>query len=241
MIGVKAKPEAASAVAPRARPRFRTIAPEWAQLSDKLAELTAREAELIEELRPLNERLARNGGFSTGVVRRPVRSDKAPAAVDHSPAVKKLLGDLAPPAKQPEAFQINEDPDKTRWREVSAELDAVRTAIGVIHDPLRAAWLDGSAAYCQHVAPDYRAIAAAVCTSMIALGHALIAHEDFGKDLREQGVAWGMLRPISLSALGSPTDPASEFIRALKWAIECGHLHADDVPAEWAAHRAAEG
>jgi hypothetical protein len=220
-------------------PSFREAAPEWARLSDKLAELTATEAQLIEELRPLNEKLARTGQFSLGMVRRqkPNEEDRSNVAVDHPPGVKKLLGDLAPPVKSKENFLVFEGPEKARWRELSEELDSVRMAISLIHEPLKKAWLDGSAAYCQHVAPDYRNIASGVCAALIALGRAVMAHEEFAKALRQQGVAWGMLRPVSLSALGNPLDASSEISRALMWAIECGHVHVDDIPSEWAAHR----
>jgi hypothetical protein len=228
--------ESATAAGPR--PRFRETAPVWARLTDKLAELTAREAELIEQLRPLNERLARTGQFEAGFGHiKPKRDDAPVAEIDHSPAVKKLLGDLAPPPLAPVQFRITEGPDKAKWREISDELDSVRSAIGVIHEPLKKAWLAGSADYCQHISPDYRAVAASVCASLIALGHAMVAHEKFAKDLREQGVAWGMLRPMAVSALGSPLHADSEFSRVLKWAVECGHLHADDIPPEWAPHR----
>jgi len=219
------------------RLRFRDAAPEWARLTEKLTELTAREATLIEELRPLNERMARKGEFSTGVVRRTVKSQDRPAPIEHSDAVKKLLGDLTPPPAAPHEYKIVENHDKAQWRLLSEELDTVRTAIGLIHEPLKKAWLDGSAAYCQHVGPDYRTIASGLCASLIALGQAVVAHEDFAKDLREQGVAWGMLRPMSIAALGSPLKPDSEFTRVLKWAIECGHLHTNDIPTEWSAHR----
>ena len=217
--------------------RFRDAAPEWAQRTDKLAELTAREAELIEKLRPLNEALARTGEFSVGIQR--IHQKQTTEVEQHSPAVQRLLGDLTPPARSPAPFNLVEGPIKEKWREVSDELDAVRTAISVIHEPLKRAWLNGSAAYCERVAPDYRAVVADVCAALIAAAQAMLAHEKFLKDLREQGVAWGMLKPISISGLGlgSPLEATSELSRMLKWAVECGHLPAENIPREFAARR----
>jgi hypothetical protein len=231
------KIKSALASSPTARSRFRAIAPEWAALSDKLAELTAIEAKLIEEIRPLNERFAQRGDFATGFARSATKQDAPAKAVDHAPNVKKLLGDLTPAPKAPAQRTVFESHDRKRWRQLAEDIDGVRTAISLIHEPLKKAWLDGSAAYCRHCEPDYRTIASSLCATLIALGHAMVAHENFAKDIREQGVAWGILKPMSLAALGSPTDSSSEFSRALKWAIECGHLHIDDVPAEWAARR----
>src|ERR1019366_2434846 len=122
--------------------------------------------------------------------------------------------------------------ERGRWLQLREQLDAVRTAISLIHEPLRKSWLDGSASYCDALAPEYRRIAGSVAAAAIELGVAMMAHERFADDLRSQGVARARLGPLPLSDLGMPTKN-SPFSRLLKAAVEYGYVHIDDVPTDW--------
>lgn len=227
MLQLKSKPQVDTA-----QPTLRSVSPEFAEIDDKLRALNKREAELLAEVQPLNEKASNVGAFHW-VYNLAQPPASPPVPIEPSSAAKSLLGRLSPPPRLPEPRKSTSHPMLAKIRELAAELDAVREAIEIL-GPLHAkAHRAASRALCEQVMPDYQAIASRVCSALVDLGNAQIEHDEFTRSLEARGAVWSWLLPIQDPSLGDPRDSGSEIRRLLSWAAEGGHFDIRKIPENW--------
>ena len=84
--------------------------------------------------------------------------------------------------------------------------------------------------------PEYQLVADRVCDAILALGEATLANEEFLADMRRQGAATSMLRPVLSQSPDDPGDPIAKLRRLLLWASEGGGwFDAAGIPEAWRA------
>jgi hypothetical protein len=219
---------------------LRDVAPEWVRISDKVASLCKREDELHAEMRPIQERVKRRRHAADYTPSSRNRK-RAPEIIAASKEAAEILGELTPEPRTLPVFEQPVSQDVSRLGKLTDELNAVREALSLLRDVqkgerrsrLEKAHLDGSLKYCEAIEPEYRAVADAYISALVALGRATADHDRFLKD-RLSGVAYARLRPVQTSTgLGDPRDPSSEIRRLLTWAAECGRFDLKNFPDDW--------
>jgi hypothetical protein len=237
------------------RPTLRSVAPRWAALADKYAELMRRADEIGAEMAQLLkvERVTMrieekdpNGklrGTITVKETIPLFSSELgstplppPPVPEPSAKVVSILGKLLPNNREKPAPVVGPIGERrARVNALTEELEAVREAIKLIEPEIRAAHLEGSADLCRALAPEYQIVADRVTRAIVELGEAAIEHENWLKELRLQGAASSMLRPVLVSALDERGDPIARLRRLLEWAAEGGWFARSDIPGTWRA------
>ena len=233
---VRPEEEPAAAEPENVRPTLRSVAPRWAALSDKWAEFARREEEIYAELKPLNEQVSKLGGYSS--FETIVHPPRPPEPKEHRSAIVQLLGPLTPKIEKraedpPKAFATQ----AAQAKALSAELDAIREARGLIAEEIRRLNFEGSRELCLQLLPEYRPIAKRLCSALIELGEAWCQHEAWMTDLKRQGTRVATLRPMLISSPDDLGDPIERLRRLLIWAAEGGHFDPADIPASWSKHQ----
>jgi hypothetical protein len=214
------------------RPTLRSIAPHWAELVDKWAEMQRREEAILAELAEINPQVAKAGGHSSAESM--PRQSPAPQPTEHPSAVVELLGKLTPKREVRDIPRPAFVGLKARAISLSQELDTIREARDVLLPEIRRAHLLGSAALCRALAPEYQIIADKVCDALLALGEAAVLNEEWLADLRRQGAAFSMLRPVLVRGPDESGDPIARIRRLLEWAAEGGGwFDAAQIPTAW--------
>jgi hypothetical protein len=210
------------------RPTLRSVAPDWADMIDRWAELTVRENEIQAELLPLNERVRKLGGESTWAAQTAAgaRQKEQP---DPPAKVVSLLGRLLPEKKPPEPVKtVAWLADKDRATALSDELEAIRQAKDLLGPAIAAAHLRGSRELCAQLRPEYQAVVGKCCEAAIALGTGWLEHQRWVKELRMQGAAFASLKIV----FGIEDLLPWQLLHTLDWAVEAGHFPVEKVPHE---------
>jgi hypothetical protein len=210
------------------RPALNSIEP-YASLSSRWADLTKREDELTNTLRPLVAEIRAAGGYAErgGV---PVRPAEGPT--DYKPGLRELVADILPfQPREPAPLSALEQ-QKAKAAEMSRELTNIAEAKRVLLPRLNRARAEASAAVCDAVRPDYAAIAERISSALIELGNAWGAHLVFLRELAAESVSTTTLQQMTI---GDLDDPLATIGRSLRRAVECGYCDPNDVPPEWLA------
>jgi hypothetical protein len=236
------------------RPTLRSIYPVWGRLSAKLQEFCRREEEILQRIKEITAKQDHYGaiiapewvdGGPTRYNGPPINTDKPAKPEPPVPArVLALMGDLAPPPAPPPApastevtYTYTRQGDQ-ELAELGKEYRDIGAAKDILHPLLKAAQDEGSRLLCEAYMPDYRAVAARVCSALVALGGAINAHQAFTQGMVDQGAVWSHLRPLDINsivaAVGDPRNPQYSSLRAwLGGAAEGGHFDMKMIPAEW--------
>jgi hypothetical protein len=213
--------------------------PDFVAVNDRLQTLCARESAICETLMTTGRRMDKETLLRKGVDPRDGRSVAGPIVPKViTDAARRLLGDWAPaPSPDPVApsgpMVVYDDPRVSRLHALCKELAGVREAIGLLRPIWARAKADASRRLCESLRPDYAEIAGRVCSALIELGNAKLAHDDWMQRHVESDMAY--LRPIDtdFDRLGSPRDSSDGFRRCLSWAAEAGHFNLANLPATW--------
>lgn len=222
---------------------LRSVHPEYARLSDRLQELVALEAELLDQVhkpQPGTETTLDVEGISLAEQSRRqaiswVEQSPKPKAfpVQRHPGAVALLGDLLPPPVPEEVRQPEHReswPGSAKLKELGDLIEAAREAQKLIHPHLARARAEGSAKLCEMRKPEYQALVAKIADATKALGDLLVQHHGFIDELRCQGAAWSFLRPLNLEPFGSVDDRSSVLRQVIADAIEAGHVPPEADP-----------
>jgi uncharacterized membrane-anchored protein YhcB (DUF1043 family) len=224
-------------------PTLRSVAPEWAELSDKLAELLELERDLETKI-AVNQKIINQSGLATFnqnniiALQAATEAEGKPARTVGGVSKKAaaLLGRFAPTPKPAPAPLAQEPAISREQRDLGNEIKSVREAIEALRPQLTRAHLDGSAKLCELLRPQYGKLAARICAALVELGLAETAQREFTHKYRN--VARSALRVIhGTGSLGDPRDYQSEIRRLLAFAAECGHYNLTDLPADWPGPR----
>ncbi len=113
-------------------------------------------------------------------------------------------------------------------------LNVVRRAIEIQESTVTEERLRASREICDRLRPAHHTLVAKIAAHLAALGHALVAEEEFADRLREGDVAFsGLLRRMNIPALGDPRERYSRIAAWLREAVDYGFIAENEIPVEW--------
>jgi len=236
---------------PPANPSMKDVGPVWAERRAKLAELYAREQELLDAIhKPRGGGVAgpAEGGYrlvQEGVSLAEEGRRHSIGWVDQLPKAKvmpkerhagavELLGSLLPeqtPEELAPAQPRPSWPGKAELDALGEELEKVRFAIAYLTPETAKAHAEASKSFCEARRPEYAALVARMVEAVTLLGCAIIDHRNYLRDARLEGASVSFLRPVSTEQFGFVGEAGTPLLRLIDDSIEAGHVPADSRPA----------
>jgi hypothetical protein len=230
--------------------RIASVSPRYASLLTKHAELTARFEEIVEEANGPRGRVDGVVDGKTGAVRynavplaeqarrsqvawvSQLPKPKPKPIVRHAGAVA-LLDDLLP-EQVPE--ELSPPPPPASWpgeqrlAELGAEAESITEALKLIAPEITKERKQYSRLVAAQRSAEYQQLVLNIVDIVRELGRAIIQHHKFLDQMRHDGVAYSVFKPINLSAYGNLNEPHTPLLAVLIDAAEKGHISLADLP-----------
>jgi len=188
--------------------------PTLESVSPKYAELVARKVELNERLRLAQDDVVR--------LTRSLAGSDMEVVGEREQRIASLVGDPPPALKSPILEKINT---------TKAEVAELKEAARLVDIRVREEWLKASAAVCELVQEQHRAIMLEMFSKASELHAVWVQHEALIDELRRAGVAISGLRSRSPDFCGRhPSAKDAELACWMREMIEAGFVERSDLP-----------